>query len=74
VKNILIIGGSYFAGRVFVEELRRRKGWKIHVLNRGNIPIRKEGVVEITCDRHDTERVTRSLPETRWEAVVDFCA
>jgi 2'-hydroxyisoflavone reductase len=74
VKNVLIIGGSYFVGRVFVEELHRRGGWSIHVMNRGNIPIRKEGVTEIVCDRHNTEKARKSLPEKRWHAVVDFCA
>jgi hypothetical protein len=43
VKNILIIGGSYFTGRVFVEELWKDKEYSIYVLNRGTIPICSTG-------------------------------
>jgi 2'-hydroxyisoflavone reductase len=74
MKNVLVIGGSYFLGRVFVEELLKMGGYSIHVLNRGRIPIRKEGVSEIVCDRHDTAKVRSSLPGLEWHAVVDFCA
>jgi nucleoside-diphosphate-sugar epimerase len=74
MKNILIIGGSYFVGRVFVEELLKRENYRIYVLNRGNIPIRREEVTEIVCDRHDTARAKQLLPELAWSAVVDFCA
>lgn len=74
MKNILIIGGSYFAGRVFVEELLKEKDYSIYVLNRGNIPIRREEVKEIVCDRHDLDEMRRLLPDIDWCAVVDFCA
>jgi nucleoside-diphosphate-sugar epimerase len=74
MKNVLIIGGSYFVGRVFVEELLKKQGYSIYVLNRGRIPIKKEGVTEIVCDRHDTGLVETSLPDLEWHAVVDFCA
>ena len=53
MKNVLIIGGSYFVGRVFVEELLKEQGYSIYVLNRGRIPIRKEG------HRGDHNRVSR---------------
>jgi len=74
MKNILIIGGSYFLGRVFVEELLKQEGYRIHVLNRGNIPIRSAEVSEIVCDRHNLERMGKLLPPLDWHAVIDFCA
>lgn len=74
MKNILIIGGSYFVGRVFVEELLKQQGYSVYVLNRGNIPIKKEEVTEIVCDRHDLEKMKAALPDIEWWAVVDFCA
>ena len=74
MKNILIIGGSYFVGRVFVEELLKKQGYSIYVLNRGNIPIRRKEVKEIVCDRHNADGMKRLLPELDWCAVVDFCA
>ncbi|MBP1685157.1 MAG: NAD-dependent epimerase/dehydratase family protein [Deltaproteobacteria bacterium] len=73
-KNVLVVGGSYFVGRVFVEELRRRPGYAIHVMNRGRRPLRLDGVQEIACDRHDPAAVRRLQPPREWHPVVDFCA
>jgi len=74
VKNVLIIGGSYFVGRVFVEELSKVPGYAIYVMNRGNVPLNIEGVTEIKCDRHDTEAMCKAIPSVMWDSVVDFCA
>lgn len=74
MRNVLVIGGSYFAGRVFVEELRNSGDYVPYVMNRGNRPLRLEGVEEIVCERHDTERMSRVVPPVEWHAVVDFCA
>ena len=74
VKNVLVIGGSYFVGRVFVEELSKVPGYAIYVMNRGNVPLNIEGVTEIKCDRHDTEAMSEAIPSIVWNAVVDFCA
>jgi 2'-hydroxyisoflavone reductase len=73
-KKILIIGGSYFVGRVFVEELLESGGYDVYVLNRGNIPIRKEGVTQLVCDRRGAQRLRQVIPGLEWDAVVDFCA
>jgi nucleoside-diphosphate-sugar epimerase len=74
VKNVLVIGGSYFVGRVFVEELSKVPGYAIYVMNRGNVPLNMEGITEIRCDRHDTEAMCEAIPSIMWSAVVDFCA
>ncbi|MDY6917181.1 MAG: NAD-dependent epimerase/dehydratase family protein [Chloroflexota bacterium] len=74
MNNILIIGGSYFLGRVFVEELSQRDGYAIYVMNRGNAPLNMEGVEEIVCDRHDAFSIGGLVPDLNWHAVVDFCA
>ncbi|MBI2857022.1 MAG: NAD-dependent epimerase/dehydratase family protein [Chloroflexi bacterium] len=74
MKNVLVIGGSYFLGRIFVEELLGRGGYAIHVLNRGHRPLKLEGVTEIVCDRHDADRLAQVVPSLEWDAVVDFCA
>jgi 2'-hydroxyisoflavone reductase len=73
-KNVLIIGGSYFVGKVFVEELIRDGDCSVHVVNRGNRPLMREGVNEIVCDRSDSSRLKAVLPSLTWDAVVDFCA
>ncbi|MDY6856115.1 MAG: NAD-dependent epimerase/dehydratase family protein [Thermodesulfobacteriota bacterium] len=74
MKNILVIGGSYFAGRVFVEKLLKESDYSIYVLNRGNHPLNMEGVKEIVSDRNDVERMEQVLPSLDWHTVVDFCA
>jgi len=74
MKNILIIGGSYFAGKIFVEELLREKDCNIFVYNRGNIPLKKEGVTELIGDRNDVGRIKQVIPDKQWDALVDFCA
>ena len=73
MKNILIIGGSYFAGRVFLEELSGQSDYRTYVLNRGNRPLNIEGVEEIVCDRNNATGLKSAIPELKWHAVVDFC-
>jgi len=73
MKNILVIGGSYFLGRVFVEELARADAFSLCVVNRGNVPLNIFGVNEIVCDRNDVEGLKDKLPHIHWDAVVDFC-
>lgn len=74
MKNVLVIGGSYFVGKVFVEELARQSDYSIYVVNRGNRPLNIAGVKEIVGNRNDVERLRPNLPQLEWTAVVDFCA
>ncbi len=74
MKNILIIGGSYFAGRVLVEELLNAKGYNIFVYNRGNMLLNMNGVTELVGDRCDSNRIKEIIPDKEWDVVVDFCA
>ena len=74
MKNVLVIGGSYFAGRTFVEELQHSGEYAPYVMNRGNRPLKLDGVKEIACERHDTGKIAELVPPLEWHAVVDFCA
>jgi len=74
MKEILVIGGSYFLGRVCVEELLKKKEFTVTVVNRGKLPLNKDRVREVVCDRHDTEGMKNLLAGTKWDAVIDFCA
>ncbi len=73
LKNILVIGGSYFAGRVFVEELLKTKDYNIFVYNRGNIPLGWEGVTELVGNRDDEDQIRKTIPEKEWHTLIDFC-
>lgn len=70
--KILVLGGSYFYGRVFT--MLAAKNHEITVLNRGTYSMEDFGVKQITGDRHD-EKVLRQLAAsvTEFDAVVDFC-
>ena len=74
MKSILVIGGSYFVGKVFVEELIKHDDYSIYVMNRGNKPLNLEGVHEIRCDRHDIAAVGQAVPPMEWHTIVDFVA
>ena len=73
MENILILGGSYFAGRIFVEELLKENRYNIFVFNRGNARLNMPGVTEIVGDRHNEAQIVTGVPPLDWHAVVDFC-
>ena len=73
MRNVLIIGGSYFAGKIFVEELIRENEYNIYVFNRGNRPLKKN-VIEIKGDRENTEDIKSRIPDLDWDVLIDFCA
>ena len=61
--KLLVIGGSYFYGRVFVMEAAK-------VWNRGTYSMEQFGVRQIQADRHERAAVCGE----DFDAVVDFCA
>ncbi|KUO78935.1 MAG: hypothetical protein APF81_25995 [Desulfosporosinus sp. BRH_c37] len=73
-KNVLIIGGSYFIGRIFVMGLSKKSDYSIHLLNRGRNPLRIPGVEEHVCDRRDITEMKKVIPPLDYHAVIDFCA
>lgn len=68
--KILVIGGSYFFGRVFV--MLASKEHRLTVVNRGTYSMEEFGVKQISGDRHDAS-VWQQCRED-YDAVVDFCA
>ena len=71
-RKLLVIGGSYFYGRVFVMEAAREGGCDITVLNRGTYSMEQFGALQITGDRHDAETYAACAGD--YDAVIDFCA
>ncbi len=68
--KILVIGGSYFLGRVFV--MLASKEHEITVVNRGSQPLTGLPVKEIHGDRHDAGLWERCGED--YDVLVDFCA
>ena len=74
MKNVLVIGGSVFTGRVFSIQASRNGGFSLHVVNRGNYPMDLERVAQYKCDRHDPGTIANLVPDITYDALVDFCA
>lgn len=72
-KNVLVIGGSYFAGRVFCIHASKGEKLALHVVNRGKYTLNLPGVSEYKCDRHEVKTLSKILPDLYFDAVVDFC-
>lgn len=66
--KLLVIGGSYFYGRVFVMEAAAEH--EITVWNRGTYSMQEFGVREVKADRHERTAVCGE----DFDAVIDFCA
>lgn len=68
--KILVIGGSYFYGRVFVMLAAQKHD--VTVVNRGTYSMEEFGVRQIRGDRHDPLLWKRCGGD--YDVVVDFCA
>lgn len=69
--KILVIGGSYFLGRVFTMLASEKN--EVTVLNRGTYSMEAFGAKCIRADRHDPEAL-KALAAERFDVVVDCCA
>lgn len=69
--KLLVLGGTYFLGRAFVEATAGEH--QLTLVNRGSRPVVVSGVTEYHMDRHDGEALQR-LSGMKFDAVVDFCA
>ena len=73
MKKVLIIGGTYFAGRVFAM-IASQAGYDLAFINRGSYSMSFLGnVTEYRCDRHDLKGLA-ALPSGEYDAAIDFCA
>ncbi len=75
--RILVIGGSYFLGKAFVETALNQEGDRIFVLNRQSRPMAFHNrLTALKADRHDTEALREAFlgAGEDYDAVVDFCA
>ncbi len=72
--HVLVLGGSYFLGRIFCTLASRLGDMELTLVNRGRYPMTHlPHLREFHCDRNDPAALSR-LPEADYDAVVDFCA
>lgn len=69
--KVLVIGGSYFLGRVLTMSLSKK--WDITLVNRGHYSMQEYGVAEFFFDRHDKQG-WKNMPAQCYDAVIDLCA
>ncbi len=70
MKNVLIMGGSYFIGKHVVNTLKH--DYKVYILNRGTHPFNDKQVHELICDRNDALKLKEVLSPYRFDYVVDI--
>lgn len=71
MKNVLVMGGSYFIGKKIVSVLCD-KGFCVTVLNRGTKQSDKRAA-SIVCDRNNKEQMKSSLFGKSFDTVIDVC-
>ncbi len=69
-KKILVIGGSYFYGRVFV--MQAAEEYDVTVVNRGTYSMEEFGIRQIRGNRKETD-LWKGITDD-YDAIVDFCA
>ena len=74
-KKVLIIGGTYFSGRVFAM-LAAQKGYELTFINRGRYSMKHlgENIREYKADRRDLQSLRSCGLKDDFDAVADFCA
>lgn len=77
-KKVLVIGSSYFVGRVFCLQAARTGDFGLTVINRGNAPLGKPDIREHAFDRNDDAAIRANLlpllAGERFDALIDTCA
>lgn len=77
-KKVLVIGGSYFVGRVFCLQAARTEDFALTVLNRGNAPLDRPNIREHVFNRDDDAAIRAQmlprLADERFDALIDTCA
>ncbi len=75
-KRILVIGGTYFVGRVFVTVTAQmgEGDYEVHLVNRGRYSYKTGEVRQHHFDRHEAEKFGTEVPAVDFDAIVDFCA
>lgn len=70
IKQVLVMGGSYFIGKKIVDVLLDNN-YLVYTLNRGTREINDERVINLKCDRNDIEQMKNILSKYSFDIVID---
>src|SRR5262245_38406050 len=68
--RLLVLGGTWFLGRVLVNDALRR-GFDVTTFNRGRSGADVPGVEVVRGDRENAEDLKRLVADREWDAVID---
>jgi nucleoside-diphosphate-sugar epimerase len=69
-KQVLLMGGSYFIGKKIVDVLLDNN-YSVYTLNRGTRENNNKRVINLKCDRNDTQKMKAILSEYSFDIVID---
>lgn len=72
-KQVLVMGGSYFIGKKIVEVLLENN-YTVYALNRGTKENNDKRVINLKCDRNDSEQMNTILSKYLFNIVIDVSA
>lgn len=70
IKQVLVMGGSYFIGKKIVEVLLEND-YIVYTLNRGSKENNDKKVINLKCDRNDSEQMNNILSKYLFDIVID---
>ena len=73
IKQVLVMGGSYFIGKKVVDFLLN-DNYSVYTLNRGTRENNDKRVINLKCDRNDTEQMNTILRKHSFDIVIDISA
>jgi nucleoside-diphosphate-sugar epimerase len=73
-KRVLVLGGSYFIGRVFSIMADKTQRFDLTVINRGRFPLKRPSIREYVFDRHNENIRSVLEDDAPYDVLVDFCA
>lgn len=69
-KKVLVMGGSYFIGKKIVDVILEND-YLVYTLNRGTKENNDERVINLKCDRDNTEQMKDVLSKYSFDIVID---
>jgi 2'-hydroxyisoflavone reductase len=73
MTRALVLGGTSFVGPALVDAARSN-GWDVTVANRGSVPLHRQDVTFIECDRTDVASLAQLATAGPWDLVFDAWA